>query len=108
MLAPLVDGVLLVVRRGHARRGSVRSAAEQLADLGARVLGVVVNHAQRAKRRSAYGHDRRAVQARSAPRAQASSVAAYVAPQLKVPAKSDGTRRTTALTKPGPDGSSGK
>jgi non-specific protein-tyrosine kinase len=47
VLAPLVDGVLLVVRRGRARAEGVQSAQNQLADIGARSIGLVVNGAER-------------------------------------------------------------
>jgi non-specific protein-tyrosine kinase len=47
MLAPSLDGVLLVVRRAKAREGDVRAACQQLADVGARPIGVVVNRASR-------------------------------------------------------------
>ena len=46
VLAPNVDGVLLVVAKGVARREAVKSAAEQLQDLGVHSLGVVVNKAE--------------------------------------------------------------
>ena len=42
VLATLVDGVILVVRAGSNSRGIVQRAAEMLARVGARVLGVVL------------------------------------------------------------------
>jgi Mrp family chromosome partitioning ATPase/uncharacterized protein involved in exopolysaccharide biosynthesis len=45
VLAPRVDGVLLVVRRARARREDVQSACRQLANVKARLIGVVVNQA---------------------------------------------------------------
>jgi succinoglycan biosynthesis transport protein ExoP len=46
VLAPLVDGVLLVVSCGQSREEEVQAAREQLASVGARPVGVVVNHAR--------------------------------------------------------------
>ncbi|MGC8782211.1 MAG: CpsD/CapB family tyrosine-protein kinase [Anaerolineae bacterium] len=41
-LATRVDGVLLTVRAGHTRRGEAQRAREQLAQVGARLLGAVM------------------------------------------------------------------
>lgn len=46
VLAPIVDGVVLVVGRARARREAVRAAHQQLADVKARSVGVVVNRAE--------------------------------------------------------------
>jgi len=46
MLAPIVDGVLMVVRRAKAREEGVRAACQQLADVDARLIGTVVNRAR--------------------------------------------------------------
>jgi capsular exopolysaccharide synthesis family protein len=46
VLAPIVDGVILVVGRTQARREAVRAACQQLADVKARLVGVVVNRAE--------------------------------------------------------------
>jgi non-specific protein-tyrosine kinase len=43
VIAPKVDGVLLVVRPGHTRRSLALGAAEQIQLAGARVIGVVLN-----------------------------------------------------------------
>ncbi|MBN1641272.1 MAG: polysaccharide biosynthesis tyrosine autokinase, partial [Anaerolineae bacterium] len=43
VLAPQVDGVLLVVEAGRTRRGAARQAVERLGQVGARVIGVVLN-----------------------------------------------------------------
>jgi capsular exopolysaccharide synthesis family protein len=43
VIAPKVDGVLLVVRPGHTRRSLALGAAEQIKLAGARVVGVVLN-----------------------------------------------------------------
>jgi polysaccharide biosynthesis transport protein len=45
ILASHSDGVLLVVRAGYADRKAVQAAAEQLATVGARVVGAVFNDA---------------------------------------------------------------
>jgi len=42
-LAPSIDGVLLVVRPGKTRASALRQALEQLRQVNARVLGVVLN-----------------------------------------------------------------
>lgn len=57
VLAPVVDGVLLVVGRAQAMREAVRAACRELADVRARSVGVVVN---RAEQGGSYSHcDRR-------------------------------------------------
>ena len=43
VLAPRVDGVLLVVRAGATRLGSAQLAVEQLRRVGANIIGIVVN-----------------------------------------------------------------
>jgi capsular exopolysaccharide synthesis family protein len=47
VLAPMVDGVFLVVGRAQEGGGAVQAARQQLSDARARLLGVVVNRAQR-------------------------------------------------------------
>jgi capsular exopolysaccharide synthesis family protein len=42
-LAPSLDGVLLVVRPGKTRAGALRQTLEQLRQVNARVLGIVLN-----------------------------------------------------------------
>jgi Mrp family chromosome partitioning ATPase len=54
ILAPHVDGVLLVVKPGETRRGVARQAVEQLRRVNARLLGVVINNLD-VKRRG-YGY----------------------------------------------------
>lgn len=46
VLAPLVDGVVLVVASGRSRRDDARAAREALDRVGARVLGVVLTDAE--------------------------------------------------------------
>jgi len=43
VLSPLVDGVILVVRSGRTRRTLVRTACTHLRNVGANLLGVVLN-----------------------------------------------------------------
>ena len=43
VLAPRVDGVMLVVEAGATRRGALLKAREALAHTGGRVLGVTLN-----------------------------------------------------------------
>lgn len=57
VLATLADGALLVARHGHTRREQVEHAAEALRQVGARVLGTILNFAP-VRRRSGYGYDR--------------------------------------------------
>jgi succinoglycan biosynthesis transport protein ExoP len=45
VLAPVVDGVILVVGRAQTQREAVRAARQQLAGVKARLVGVVVNRA---------------------------------------------------------------
>jgi Mrp family chromosome partitioning ATPase len=45
ILASHSDGVLLVVRAGFADRKAVQMAAQQLATVGARIIGAVFNDA---------------------------------------------------------------
>ena len=51
VLAPDVDGVILVVSRAHSRKEPVQSAIKQLTDVKAKTLGVVIN---RVERKSSY------------------------------------------------------
>ncbi len=60
LLAPLVDGVLLTVGRAQTKRDSIEAAIEQLAGVQARLLGVVVNWAERTKDLRHYRHYERA------------------------------------------------
>ncbi len=46
VLAPAVDGVMLVVARAQARREAVQAAHQQLAKVKARSVGLVVNRAE--------------------------------------------------------------
>jgi succinoglycan biosynthesis transport protein ExoP len=46
VLVPTVDGVVLVVGRAQARGEAVRAARQQLADVRARSVGIVVNRAE--------------------------------------------------------------
>jgi hypothetical protein len=43
VLAPMGDGVLLVVRCSHAGRAAVQSTCRELTDIGAKLIGLVVN-----------------------------------------------------------------
>jgi succinoglycan biosynthesis transport protein ExoP len=42
-MATIVDGVLVVVQRGHTTSGDVRSICDHLEAIGSKILGVVVN-----------------------------------------------------------------
>jgi len=46
VLAPIVDGVVLVVGRTQARQEAVRAALRQLSNVKARLVGVIVNRAE--------------------------------------------------------------
>jgi receptor protein-tyrosine kinase len=43
MLAPHVDGVMLIVRRGSIREASLRTTCQQLLNVNANLIGVIVN-----------------------------------------------------------------
>ena len=45
VLAPRVDGVILVLRHGHTGRDAAQRGVQMLGSVRARVLGVVLNHA---------------------------------------------------------------
>lgn len=51
VLAPLVDGVLIVVRRNWAKEKSLLDTRQQLSNVGANVLGIVVNRARTIEKR---------------------------------------------------------
>jgi len=53
VLAPIVDGVVLVVGRAQARREAVQAACQHLADVRANSIGLVVN---RAEQDGSYSH----------------------------------------------------
>ena len=55
VLAPHLDGVLLLVRQGHARKDEVRQSVRKLQMAGARILGYVFN-AVPAEQGSAYSY----------------------------------------------------
>jgi len=44
LISPLVDGVVLVVHGGRVSRGIVRRSRQMLQDVGAKILGVVLNN----------------------------------------------------------------
>jgi len=46
VLAPLIDGVILVVRRIYIRLAAVRDVCKQLEDINIRPIGIVVNQAE--------------------------------------------------------------
>jgi polysaccharide biosynthesis transport protein len=46
VLAPQVDGVILVVSQAHSRRELVQDACKQLSDVKARIIGVVINRTE--------------------------------------------------------------
>lgn len=54
VLAPHVDGTLLVIDSGKTRRGAARQSADALNAVGARLLGAVLNRAPAQSRRYAY------------------------------------------------------
>lgn len=57
-LAPLIDGVVLLVKPGETRRGEFRQAVEQLQAVRARILGVVLNNVDPKSRRYGYYYKR--------------------------------------------------
>ncbi|MFQ5591525.1 MAG: polysaccharide biosynthesis tyrosine autokinase [Phycisphaerae bacterium] len=56
MLATLVDEIILVLRAGHSRTGEARAAQQQLAGVGGRVVGVILNGVDERKASYSYGY----------------------------------------------------
>jgi len=56
VLAPRVDGVLLVIRPGKTKLAAARQAVEQLRRMGANLLGVVLNEVELGRSRYSYYH----------------------------------------------------
>lgn len=56
VLAPWVDGVVLVLRAGRTTNASARAAAEAVNAVGGRLLGVVLNGTTRESRYADYAH----------------------------------------------------
>ena len=54
VLAPRVDGVLLVVKPGSTKLAACRQAIDQLHRVGANVLGVVLNDVEMKRSRNRY------------------------------------------------------
>jgi succinoglycan biosynthesis transport protein ExoP len=51
VIAPMVDGVLLVVRRAQAEREAVRSACRELTEMGGHLVGLVVTRTDESRSR---------------------------------------------------------
>lgn len=56
VLAPLVDGVAVVVGLAQARREAVEAALKQLADVKVKAVGVIVNRAEQSGQDYPRGH----------------------------------------------------
>jgi non-specific protein-tyrosine kinase len=54
VLAPSVDGVVMVVSAGRTKRDAARRAKEQLERVGARLIGVVLNNAKQDRKLREY------------------------------------------------------
>jgi capsular exopolysaccharide synthesis family protein len=54
IIGSVTDGVVLVLRAGHTTREAAKFARRQLADAGARILGIVINRTDR--KGSGYGY----------------------------------------------------
>ena len=50
LLAPMADGVVLIVERAQTQREAVEAACQQLVDVKAKLIGIVVNRAERDSR----------------------------------------------------------
>lgn len=59
ILAPAVDGVVMVIGRGYVREGAARAACQHLKDAKANALGIVINRAEGLSR---YGYYRRDIE----------------------------------------------
>lgn len=76
-LVSFVDGVALVVRPGYTDRKEVRRAISQIEFVGGKILGVIVNGAQEAKKKygkrygyGRYGYGRYGAESEAAPQAK--------------------------------------
>jgi capsular exopolysaccharide synthesis family protein len=56
LLAPFVDGVIVVVDAGKTRRTQLVQAAASLESAGGRIIGLVLNKVRRSRRESAYSY----------------------------------------------------
>jgi capsular exopolysaccharide synthesis family protein len=56
IIGSVTDGVLLVLRAGHTTRDAAAYARRHLTDAGARILGLVINQADRKSGRYGYGY----------------------------------------------------
>jgi Mrp family chromosome partitioning ATPase len=56
VLAPRVDGILLVVKPGVTKLAACKQAVEQMHRVGANVLGVVLNEVELRRSRYSYYH----------------------------------------------------
>jgi Mrp family chromosome partitioning ATPase len=54
LLAPLADGVVFIVERAQTQQAAVQAACQQLVDLHAKLIGVIVNRAQQDSRHPYY------------------------------------------------------
>jgi Mrp family chromosome partitioning ATPase len=59
VLAPRVEGVILVLRHGQAGRDAAQRAVQMLGSVRARILGVVLNHADVRDTPGGYGYYQR-------------------------------------------------
>ena len=59
VLAPRVEGILLVLRHGHAARDAAQRAVQMLGSVRARLLGVVLNHADARRTPGGYQYYRK-------------------------------------------------
>jgi Mrp family chromosome partitioning ATPase len=58
LIASIVDGVLLVVHGGKSSRGVVRRSRQLLMDIGAKIVGVVLNNVSARSHDYYYYHQR--------------------------------------------------
>jgi capsular exopolysaccharide synthesis family protein len=56
VLAPKMDGVLLVVKPGVTKQAALRSCADQLSRVGANLLGVILNDVEFGRSRYGYNY----------------------------------------------------
>jgi len=54
LLAPMADGVVLIVERAQTQREAVQAACQQLVDVKAKLFGIIVNRAERDSRYNYY------------------------------------------------------
>jgi capsular exopolysaccharide synthesis family protein len=103
-IAPFVDGVLLVARAERSKRGATVHAVDQLEQVGASIVGGVLNDVTLSRRASAYGYGYgygRVERAEAAdPRSASGSITGAAHPRESAPAPGNGRRTERPPSEP--------